>query len=410
LHDSDPEEPRLEVTMKRLFAPLLLAALLGAAVATVAAVLLGTGSTGGSTSTVGAVRAAIPASSSSGGTRREVSASSGSSKTLTATQLYQQDSTGVVAIKAVTAEGEDEGTGIVLNDRGLILTNDHVIKGASSLTVDASGSSEKTAGAKIVGEEANQDLALIEVDPSGLELKPLTLASSSSVQVGDTVYAIGTPYGLEETFTKGIVSALNREIAAPDGAKITGAIQTDAALNPGNSGGPLLDEQGAVIGVNSQIASDAARTEGSQPGSTGVGFAISSNTVASVVKKIEAGEGVSASANQSAVQTETEGGSGPSGSGSGSSEGSSPRAQSPYGEVESGGPSSEGVEAGSSSGSGSGSGSSGVEGLGEGGSGASGVKGSGEEAGSSGAESGEVGASGSESTIGGGEGRVVIVP
>src|SRR5580658_7728023 len=203
---------------------MLLAALLGAAVATGAALLLGTGSGGGSTPTLGTVKA-TPARSSSGGTRREVSASSGSSKALTATQIYKQDSTGVVAIKAVTAEGEDEGTGIVLNDKGLILTNDHVIKGATSLTVDASGSSKKTTSAKVVGEEANQDLALIEVDPSGLELKPLTLASSSAVQVGDTVYAIGTPYGLEETFTKGIVSALDREIAAPDGSKISGAIQ-----------------------------------------------------------------------------------------------------------------------------------------------------------------------------------------
>ena len=194
--------------MKRLFAPLLLAALVGASLATIAAVLLGAGSGGGSTSTVGAARAATPASSSSGGTRREVSAPSGSSKALTATQIYKQDSTGVVAIKAVTSEGEDEGTGIVLNEKGLILTNDHVIKGATSLSVDASGSSKKTTSATIVGEEANQDLALIKVDPSGLELKPLTLASSSSVQVGDTVYAIGTPYGLEETFTKGIVSAL----------------------------------------------------------------------------------------------------------------------------------------------------------------------------------------------------------
>ncbi len=387
--------------MKRLFAPLLLAALVGASLATIAAVLLGAGSGGGSTSTVGAVRAATPASSSSGGTRREVSASSGSSKALTATQIYKQDSTGVVAIKAVTAEGEDEGTGIVLNEKGLILTNDHVIKGATSLTVDASGSSKKTTSAKIVGEEANQDLALIEVDPSGLGLKPLALASSSSVQVGDTVYAIGTPYGLEETFTKGIVSALSREIAAPDGSKISGAIQTDAALNPGNSGGPLIDEQGEVIGVNSQIASDAAESEGSQPGSTGVGFAISSNTVAAVVKKIEAGEGVSyASATQGAA-AQAEGG-----SGSGSEE--SPyggRSESPYGEVEAGGGSGgttteEGaVEAG---GSGS-SGSSGVEGLGEGGSGASGAEGSG-EAGSS--------SSGSEEDpgVGNSGGRVVIVP
>ena len=112
------------------------------------------------------------------------------------------------------------------------------------------------------------------------------------MQVGDSVYAIGNPYGLEETLTRGIVSALGREISAPDGSKITGAIQTDAALNPGNSGGPLLNEEGDVIGVNSQIASDASTADGSQPGSTGVGFAISSDTVAQAVKKIEAGEGV----------------------------------------------------------------------------------------------------------------------
>jgi S1-C subfamily serine protease len=106
------------------------------------------------------------------------------------------------------------------------------------------------------------------------------------------VYAIGNPYGLVETLTRGIVSALGRQISAPDGATITGAIQTDAALNPGNSGGPLLNEDGEVIGVNSQIASDAASVAGSQPGSTGVGFAISSNTVAHAVKTIESGNGV----------------------------------------------------------------------------------------------------------------------
>jgi putative serine protease PepD len=381
--------------VKRLFAPLLLAALLGAAVATVAGTLLGAGSSAGSTSTVGTVRAATPASSSSGGTRREVSASSGSSKVLTATQIYQQDSTGVVAIKAVTSEGEDEGTGIVLNEQGLILTNDHVIKGATSLTVDASGSSKKTTSATVAGEEANQDLALIKVDPSGLGLKPLALASSSSAKVGDTVYAIGTPYGLEETFTKGIVSALDREIAAPDGAKITGAIQTDAALNPGNSGGPLLNEQGEVIGVNSQIASDAAQTEGSQPGSTGVGFAISSNTVASVVKKIEAGEGVPyASATQSATQSEG-GGSGPeSGQAQSPYGGRSPYggSESPYGEVEAGGSGATTEEGEVEAGDSGSSGSSGVEGT-------SGVEGS-----------GEAGATGSESAGIGSGGRVVIVP
>jgi putative serine protease PepD len=241
--------------VKRLLAPVLLAALVGAAVATVAVLLVGAGSSGRSTPTVGAVKAATPASSSSAGTRREVSSSS---TALTATQIYQRDSTGVVAIKAVTSDGEDEGTGIVLNEQGLILTNDHVVKGATSITVDASGSTKHDARAKLVGEEANQDLALIQVDPSGLGLKPLTLASSSSVQVGDSVYAIGNPYGLKRPSRAASSRRSAAKSPAPDGAKITGAIQTDAALNPGNSGGPLLNEEGEVIGVNSQIASDAA--------------------------------------------------------------------------------------------------------------------------------------------------------
>jgi putative serine protease PepD len=373
--------------VKRLSAPLLLAALLGAAVATAAAVLVGVGAKGSAAAHT--TTAARSEASGSAGARREVA----STATPTATQIYRQDSTGVVAIKAVTAEGEDEGTGIVLNDQGLILTNDHVIKGATSLSVDASGSSNKTTSATIVGEEANQDLALIKVDPSGLGLKPLTLASSSSVQVGDTVYAIGTPYGLEETFTKGIVSAMGREIAAPDGAKITGAIQTDAALNPGNSGGPLLSEQGEVIGVNSQIASDAAQTQGSQPGSTGVGFAIASNTVAAVVKKIEAGEGVTAaSATQSTTQS----------AGGGSGEEQSPYGSgSPYGsESPSGGETETGGSGVTEEGATEAGGSSGVEGLTPGGSGSSGVE-----------SSGEAGSSGSEyPSVGSGAGRIVIVP
>jgi putative serine protease PepD len=284
--------------VKRLLAPIIVAALLGAAVTTAAILLIGV-STRRSTPTKSTTAAATSASSTTG-TRRDV-ASTG----LSATEIYQRDSTGVVAIKAVTGEGEDEGTGIVLNEKGLILTNDHVIKGATSVTVDASGSSKATRAARIVGEEANLDLALIQVEPSGLGLQALRLVSSSPVQVGDAVYAIGTPYGLEETLTRGIVSALNREISAPDGAKITGAIQTDAALNPGNSGGPLLNEEGYVIGVNSQIASDASTADGAQPGNTGIGFAISSNTVAGAIKTIESGKGVSyASAVNSRLESE----------------------------------------------------------------------------------------------------------
>ncbi len=221
-----------------------------------------------------------------GGTRHEVSTS-----TPTATQIYKRDSTGVVSIKATTAQGGDSGTGIVLNEEGLILTNDHVISEGTSLTVSPGTSSNLTRTATVVGAVPNEDLALIKVDPSGLGLKALKLVSSSSVEVGDPVYAIGNPYGLNETLTRGIVSALGREIQAPDGAPIKDAIQTDAALNPGNSGGPLLNEQGEVIGVNSQIASDAASAEGSQPGSTGVGFAISSNTVSEAIKTIESGGG-----------------------------------------------------------------------------------------------------------------------
>jgi putative serine protease PepD len=292
--------------MRRLFLPMLLAGLAGALAAS-AAVLLLAGGTAGATPKARTIAAPVQASSSAG-TRREVAATAPS-----ATQIYQRDAKGVVSIKVLTSEGEDEGTGIVLNESGLILTNDHVVKGARSITIDASGSSNTTRDATLVGEEANKDLALIRVDPSGLGLKALTLASSSSVQVGDTVYAIGTPYGLEETFTKGIVSALGREISAPDGSKITGAIQTDAALNPGNSGGPLLNEQGEVIGVNSQIASDAASVEGSQPGSTGVGFAIASDTVVSAVRAIEAGTGVTYAS--ATGQSQGEG---------------SPRTQSPY--------------------------------------------------------------------------------
>jgi len=270
--------------MRRLFAPPLLAALLGAAIASAAVLVLSGRSTAPATTS-----SSSSAEAASTGTRRTVA-----STALTAAQIYKQSSAGVVSIKAVTAQGTDGGTGIVLNDKGLILTNDHVVAGASSLTVSASSSTSDTQTATLVGEEANSDLALVKVDPNGLGLKALSLASAKSVQVGDAVYAIGSPYGLDETLTRGIVSALGRSISAPNNAKIVGAIQTDAALNPGNSGGPLLNDQGEVIGVNSQIASATTSVSGAQSGSTGVGFAISSDTVARAVKAIQSGKGVAA--------------------------------------------------------------------------------------------------------------------
>jgi putative serine protease PepD len=350
--------------VKRLFFPIVLAALVGAVAASVFFA-----ASRGSGGTAPARTAAVPVTKSTGGVTKDVS-----STTPTATQVYQRDASGVVSIKATTAEGGDSGTGIVLNEEGLILTNNHVISEGTSLTVSPGKSTSVTRTASVVGTDPDSDLALIKIDPSGLGLHPLKLVSSSSVQVGDSVYALGNPYGLTETLTKGIVSALQREISAPDGATIKNVIQTDAPLNPGNSGGPLLNSEGDVIGVNSQIASDAARTEGSQPGSTGVGFAISSNTVAEVVKKIEAGGGSSGSTQgtegesrvqrsgtesspsgtESPYQTEgpaaTEGGEGES------------RESSPYGYESNGGSGAEGAgEVGSS-----GEGSAGVESTGEG--------------------------------------------
>jgi putative serine protease PepD len=253
-----------------------------------------------------------------------------------------------------------------------------VISEGTSITVSPGKSSNLTRTATVVGADANSDLALIKVDPSGLGLQPLKLVSSSSVQVGDPVYAIGNPYGLDETLTKGIVSALGREIAAPDGAAIKDAIQTDAALNPGNSGGPLLDAQGDVIGVNSQIASDAASTEGSQPGSTGVGFAISSNTVSEVIKTIESGGGT-------AIQGQAESGSGVQGSSG--SESSPSEGESPY--------QTEGTN---------GNGGGQVEGRETGPYGYESNSGTGVE------EAGGVGSAAAGSTGVGGEGEVVIVP
>ena len=259
-----------------------------------------------SSSSAGAgTRATAVASSSEGSSSRTVAAAN---TALTASEIYKRDSPGVVSIAAASTARADKGTGIVLNDEGLILTNDHVVQGATAIEISVNGSSSVTRDASLVGEEANSDLALIKVDPGGLGLKPLKLASAKSVEVGDQVYAIGNPYGLEETLTKGIVSALNRTISAPDGANITGALQTDAALNPGNSGGPLLNDQGEVVGVNSQIASaQSSSVAGGQSGSTGVGFAISSDTVAAAVKAIQAGNGTSyASVARSGLQASEE--------------------------------------------------------------------------------------------------------
>ena len=176
--------------------------------------------------------------------------------------------------------GTAEGTGFVYDTKGDIITNYHVVANSSSVSVKFSDGS--TSKGTIVGTDATTDLAVVHVNAPSSKLVPLALADSSKVGVGDGVVAIGNPFGLDGTVTSGIVSALNREIVSPNNAPIEGAIQTDAAINHGNSGGPLLDMQGKVIGVTSQIQSDSG-------GNDGVGFAVPSNTVSSIVSQIVSG-------------------------------------------------------------------------------------------------------------------------
>ena len=173
--------------------------------------------------------------------------------------------------------GTAQGTGFIYDSKGDIVTNDHVISGSSSVSVKLSDGS--TYKATVVGSDPSTDLAVLHIDAPSSKLVPVAFADSSSVSIGDGVVAIGNPFGLDGSVTSGIVSALNREITAPDDTPIEGAIQTDAAINHGNSGGPLLNLQGQVIGVTSQIQSDSG-------GNDGVGFAVPSNTVSSIASQL----------------------------------------------------------------------------------------------------------------------------
>ena len=204
-----------------------------------------------------------------------------STSTLTIGQIYRSSYKGVVEITVTsTASGSPfggggqtqkaQGSGFVYDSKGNIVTNEHVVDGAQSVSVRFwNGDTYK---ATVVGSDPSTDLAVIKVDAPQSILSPLTVGDSGKVLVGDGVVAIGSPFGLEETVTSGIVSALHRQMQAPNDFTINDSIQTDAAINHGNSGGPLINAQGEVIGVNAQIRSDGG-------GSDGVGFAIPSNTI-----------------------------------------------------------------------------------------------------------------------------------
>jgi S1-C subfamily serine protease len=202
------------------------------------------------------------------------------------TALYQQVNPGVVSIQTLTDQGGGLGSGFVYDKEGHIITNYHVVDGATSLEVDFP-SGLKLEG-KVVAKDPDSDLAVVKVDAPADQLVPLALGDSSQLKVGQPVIAIGNPFGLTSTMTTGIVSALGRTMEsmrqAPGGSFFTaaGQIQTDAAINPGNSGGPLLDTMGEVIGINRAIQTNQT-VLASEPGNIGIGFAVPINIVKRVV-------------------------------------------------------------------------------------------------------------------------------
>ena len=169
------------------------------------------------------------------------------------------------------------GSGFVWDERGLIVTNFHVIQGASVARVTLSDQSEWNA--KLVGAFADRDLAVLRIDAPREKLRAIAIGSSRDLVVGQRVYAIGNPFGLDQTLTVGIISALNREIQSINQRTIRGVIQTDAAINPGNSGGALVDIQGNLLGINTAIYSRSG-------GSMGIGFAIPIATAKQVLESL----------------------------------------------------------------------------------------------------------------------------
>jgi putative serine protease PepD len=263
------------------FLPILGGAVAGGAIA----LAVSGGSTSKSVTTTvvqGQPNAAVPTSIKSTG--------------LTVNQISKLASPGVVDIKVTAVqqsggfgffgggaqqETRGEGSGVVYDSSGDILTDEHVVTGATSVSITFQDG--KSYPATVLGTDPSTDVGVVRVKAPASELHPLTLADSSAAQVGDGVVAIGSPFGLPGTVTTGIVSAVGRSIKAPNGYTITNAIQTDAAINQGNSGGPLLDSEGHVLGLNDQI-------ETSSGSSAGIGFAVPSNTVRRVADEIIAGK------------------------------------------------------------------------------------------------------------------------
>jgi S1-C subfamily serine protease len=216
---------------------------------------------------------------------------------LTIREIYRRAAPGVVQITSTTlSQGEvdplfgfplpqqeekAQGSGFVIDESGYVVTNYHVVAGATD--IDVSFSNKESMKGRVIGTDQATDVALLKVDADARALTPVELGNSEDVQVGDSVVAIGNPFGLERSITAGIVSALQRTIESPAQSPIDRVIQTDAPINRGNSGGPLLNAAGQVIGVNTQIATGSASSEGN----IGIGFAVPINTVRDVVDQLE---------------------------------------------------------------------------------------------------------------------------
>src|SRR3954471_3350027 len=223
---------------------------------------------GGSTSTTTVVTSSkVEVVSPSGG---DTAATAGR---FNVSRLYQRESPGVVTVIALGSGASGLGSGFVISGSGEVLTNAHVVTSGTGARIKRSGevyvkfADGNQVPARIVGFDPNADVALLRISPAGLTLRPLPLGSTANLKVGSPVAAIGSPFGEEQSLSVGVVSATQRSIDSLTGFKIEGAIQTDAAINHGNSGGPLLDASGRVLGINSQIETSSG--EGA-----GVGFAV----------------------------------------------------------------------------------------------------------------------------------------
>jgi len=257
----------------RLLVPVLIASLLSAGLAAGGTALVVNQDGGGSTTIVRQV--ANPANSSDSGNVMPVASTGG----MTIEQMYKQYGNGVVRVE----HSSGLGSGFVIDSEGHILTNAHVVDGAQGEITVSFSNNEKVV-AKVVGVDNATDVAVLKVDVPSSALTVIPLGDSAGLKVGSGVVAIGNPFGQDRTVTSGIISAVARSIQAPNGFSINGAIQTDAAINHGNSGGPLLDMSGQVIGINSQIDTGGQANSGS----VGIGFAIPINLVKQVAADIMA--------------------------------------------------------------------------------------------------------------------------